>query len=42
MLQDNYIRVTTYVNKCLLKMRFILYLDIINYHDINVLSFHNE
>jgi len=23
-------------------MRFALYLDIINYHNINILSFHNE
>jgi len=42
MLQDNYARVTTYVNKYLLKMKFALHLDIINYRDINVLFFHNE
>jgi len=42
MLQDNYARVITYVNKCLLKIRFALHLDIINYCNINVLSFYNE
>ena len=40
--QNNYTRVTTYVNKHLARMRFILQLDIINYHDINVLVFHND
>jgi len=40
--QNNYTRVTTYVNKHLARMRFTLQLDIINYHDINVLVFHND
>ena len=41
-LQENYARIATYVNKCLLKMRFALHLDIVNYWDINVLVFHND
>jgi len=40
--QDNYARVTTYVNKRLSKMMFTLRLDIINYWDINVLAFHSD
>ena len=40
--QDNYPQVTTYVNKQLSRLRFILSLDIINYHDINILVFYNE
>jgi len=42
MSQDNYIRVTTYVNKHLSKIRFVLWLDIINHCNINVLAFHND
>jgi len=42
MLQDNYARVATYVNKHLLRMRFALCLDIVNHRNINVLFFHNE
>ena len=40
--QENYTRVTTYVNKCLARMRFALQLDIINHCNINVLAFHND
>jgi len=40
--QENYARVTTYVNKCLARMRFTLPLDIINHQDINVLVFHSD
>jgi len=40
--QESYARVTTYVNKCLVRMRFALRLDIINHHNINVLAFHND
>ena len=42
MSQDNYARVTTYVNKCLLRIRFTSQLDIVNHHDINILSFYND
>ena len=34
--------VTTYINKKLSKLRFVLRLDIINYWDINVLAFHSD
>jgi len=40
--QENYARVATYVNKRLARMRFALWLDIINHWDINVLAFHND
>ena len=40
--QDNYARVTTYVSKCLSKLRFALCLDIVNHCNINVLFFYNE
>jgi len=39
---NNYPWVATYINKWLLKLRFSLYLDIIDHHDINVLAFHNK
>jgi len=39
--QENYARVTTYVNKRLQKMRFTLRLDIINHRDVNILAFHS-
>jgi len=39
--QENYIRVATYVNKKLMKMRFTLRPNIINHRDINVLAFHS-
>ena len=41
-LQENYARIATHVNKCLLKMRFTLHLNIVNYWNINVLVFHNN
>jgi len=40
--QENYARVTTYVNKRLARMRFALRLDIINHRDISVLALHNN
>jgi len=40
--QDNYPRVTTYVNKRLSKLRFALHLDIINHQDISILAFHSD
>jgi len=40
--QDNYARVTTYINKYLSKMRFTLRLNIVNHHDINILAFHYD
>jgi len=40
--QENYARVTTYVNKRFTRMRFTLQLDIINHQDINVMAFHND
>jgi len=40
--QENYARVTTYVNKYLARMRFALQLDIINYCNINILAFYNN
>jgi len=40
--QENYARVATYVNKHLARIRFALWLDIINHRDINVLAFHNN
>ena len=40
--QDNYARVATYVNKHLTKMRFTLWLDIINHRDISVVAFHGD
>ena len=40
--QDNYARVATYVNKCLIKIRFTLWLDIVNHQDINILAFHSD
>jgi len=40
--QENYARVTTYVNKCLARIRFALQLDIINHCNINILVFHNN
>jgi len=39
--QENYIRVATYVNKKLMKMRFTLRPNIINHRDINVLAFYS-
>ena len=42
MSQDNYARITTYVNKCLSRIRFTSQLDIVNHHDINILSFYND
>jgi len=39
--QENYMRVATYINKKLLKIRFTLRPDIINHRDINVLAFHS-
>ena len=35
-------QVMTYINKCLAKLRFSLYLDLINHHNINVVAFHNH
>ena len=42
MLQDNYARVATYINKHLSRMRFALQLDIVNYCNINILAFYNN
>ena len=39
--QESYVWVITYVNKKLLKIRFTLRLDIINYQDVNILAFHS-
>jgi len=41
-LQDNYARVATYVNKWLMRMRFALCLDIVNYCNINILAFYSD
>ena len=42
MLQDDYARVATYINKHLSRMRFALQLDIVNYCNINILAFYNN
>jgi len=39
--QKNYVRVAIYVNKKLMKMRFTLRPNIINYQGINVLAFYS-
>ena len=40
--QDNYTRVAIYINKHLTKMRFMLWLNIVNHQDINILAFHGD
>jgi len=35
-------RVTTYINKCIAKLRFSLRLNLINHRDINVIAFHDH
>jgi len=42
MSQDNYTKVATDVNKHLSRIRFALWLDFVNCHNINILAFHNN
>jgi len=39
---ENFLRVATYINKGLNKLRFSLRLDVINHRDINIVAFHNR